>query len=150
MTATTNRAQWERFASYVATGHSYTESAILTGYAENSAQVRGSELMALPQVRELVEQKRLQLKAQTDWTAVRVIQALAETAKRAADDGQHAVSRACYRDIGEHIGMWPRQPIKVDARQQHLNVLSELDEQTLRAIASASTVQDIDASDDTD
>ena len=136
------------FADAIIAGKTPRDAALAVGYPAKGAYETGRELSLKPEIIALIDTRRSLLPDATDWTPVRIVQELASLAQQARDDGQYATARQCYRDIGEHIGMWPKTPVNIDARSQTL-ALPALDDDTLRALA-AMTVPAIDAPSDTE
>lgn len=139
--------RWTRFADAIIDGQLPREAVVTAGYPSRNAHNLGSELLAKPEIQALIDTRRSMLVSRTDWTPQRVVQELASIAQQARDDGQLSVARQCYRDIGEHIGMWPRHPISIDARSQVLNLGDDVIEAIggidgLRALASGSVLDD--------
>lgn len=142
--------RYERFADAIIAGQRPSEAAITAGYPSRGAHKTGSDLSLKPEIIALIDLRRSMLVTRADWTPERVIRELASTAQDARDAGQLAVARQCYRDIGEHIGMWPKQPVSIDARSQILALPDGLSVDELRALASPIYREGVDADDSSD
>lgn len=130
--------KWDAFASALVQGIDPTRAAIDAGYGLATAAATGRRLAASTEIQALVNLKRAQIASAVadDWDPRRVINELASLATQSRQDGQYNVARQCYRDIGEHIGMWPKQAVQVDARQQVLALPDSISTDDLRALAS--------------
>lgn len=144
MASTATLAQWRRFAQYIVEGETQTQAAILCGYSPSRAQITGSELMARPEVQQLVTeiggQRAISVRVESAWDAGRVIRELEATAREARGSENHTAAVRAYELIGKHIGMWPRTPDNIDARQVNFD-LSGLSTEELRAMLSGMASQ---------
>ena len=127
--------KWEMFAGHVAQGKNHTQAAILAGYAEGSAAVRGCELYRRP----LVQARIQHLKNSTSEMAIQrvslskswVLLSLRENVEKALAEADRSAVNRGLELIGKELGMFvDRKLIGVEA------LISELTPRNIGAIGS--------------
>ena len=132
--------KWETFARNVAAGNDQTKSALLAGFAQGSAAVRGCELMKRPEVRERIELIRGTSREQALSSVILskswVLKELKDNIKRAAQAGDNSSVNRGLELVGKELGMFvDRKIVGVQA------LIAELTPENLRIASTEDLVR---------
>ena len=135
-----SKPKWEEYAAHRAAGCNKTKAAILVGFAEKSAAVRGCELEKKPEVKNRIEQIRNSSRERAISTVnlskSLVLEELWKNVKRAAaGDDNSSVNRGLEL-IGKELGMFvDRKIVGVQA------LIAELTPENLRIASTEDLVR---------
>ena len=107
--------KWENFARYIASGETQAKAAVLAGFKEANAHIRGCVLMKKPEIRLRVEElKRVSseravtgLSLNKSW----VLQNLKDNVEAAKEEDDHSAVNRGLELIGKEIGMFVERKI---------------------------------------
>ena len=107
--------KWENFARYIANGETQAKAAVLAGFKEANAHIRGSVLMKKPEIGLRVEElKRVSSERAVTGLSVNkawVLRNLKEIALQAKSEGDWSGANRAWELIGKELGMFVERKV---------------------------------------